>query len=83
MAQASTCTYLGVQKILRDFPVRFGTREGVGEEEHPLAAIHDKEVVRYVGCAEALARLSHNRGQMLYRVARLKHQTTHLHRTVR
>ena len=78
MAQASTCAYLGVQKVLRDFPLRFGTRKGVGEEEHPLAAIHDKEVVRYVGSAQALACLSHHRCQVLHRVARLKHQTTHL-----
>lgn len=76
--RAGTGIYLGVQKILRDLPLRFGTRKGVGEEEHPLAAVHDKEVVWYVGSAQALTCLSHNCCQMLYRVASLKHQTADL-----
>ena len=66
-------SYLGVQEILRNLPLRFGTCEGVGEEEHPLAAVHDKEVVRYVGSTQALACLSHNHCQMLYRIASLKY----------
>ena len=63
--QADAGVYLGVQDFLRDLPLRLGARKGVGEEEHALAAVHDKEVVRYDAGAQALADLSHNRGQML------------------
>lgn len=74
--------YLGVQDLLRHLALRLGARKGVGEEEHALAAVHDKEVVWYVGSSQALAGLPHHHGQVLHRATSLKHQTAHLHHTL-
>ncbi len=70
--------HLAVQQILGHQALCLGAGECVGEEEDALAAVDHKQVVRDVGCAQPLARLSHHGRQLIDRVARLKHQPAHL-----
>ena len=75
---ASQSPHLGVQQITGNFPMRLGTGKSIGEQEHALAAVYNKEVVGDVGRTQALARLPDHACKVLHRTARLEHQPAHL-----
>ena len=68
----------GVQEVGRDAPSCLCPGKCIGEQEHPLAAVHHEQVVGDVGGCQALAGGCHSWGQQGCTLICLEHQAPHL-----